>query len=542
MPKEFVLKQLTGRQLETEILQGITAQALSGEADSIILTGTRGIGKTELLRHLYENLFSSGEGIIPFFYAVRQGVDSVEKFTEDYLAELVLQMLSFISKNASLMHREVYSLEELKDIAKKADASWCSEIVGNYFNIREGGDRRKLFSFSISVPYQVYHNTGMPVAVLIDDFHRIEKLCETGSDEQGRAMWTLFEKSFKFGFTPHVLSGVRADMYRMFFEDTSLGEYIEMMDLKGLKRSDALELFRGLCMKYSITYEEEAKNYIHHLGGNPFYITSFMQAVRQSTKHLTEDKAGTIYISEVTGGKISAYWTSILKACITTVELRKSSLQMLFYLSGGSSYDLVDLSEKLSLNRGSDADLLGLLHGAGIVETGFSALEFSDDQVLTDVIRGLYYREIEKEGPAEIREVLLENKQLEEKSAKTPSFHVTIPAAPKAELVAVKSLEQAARHFKLPSETIGKLQVALVELISVLYGKDGPSGEDYKFTFTLKDNVFSLAVVTAQPDLVLTDEESRLVLSYIDDISVEEEADGSKITLIKEVNGSSTAS
>jgi hypothetical protein len=542
MLKEFALKQLTGRQLELDMLQGIAAHALSGEAESIILTGARGTGKTELLRHLYANLFNSGEDIIPFLYRVRTGIDSVEKFTEDYLTELILHMLSFINKNASLMHREVYSLEELKDIAKKSDALWCSDIVDNYFNIREGGDRRKLFSYSISVPYQVYHNTGMPVAVLIDDFHRIEKLCETGFDEQCGAMWTLFGKSLKFGFTPHVLSGVRADIRRMFFEDTSLGEYIEMMDMKGLKRNDALELFKGLCAKYSITYEEGAKNYIYNLGGNPFYITSFMQAVRQTTRHLTEDKGWTIYISEVAGGKISAYWTSILKACIRRLELRKSSLQMLFYLSGDSSYDLVDLSEKLSLNRESDADLLGLLHGAGIVETGFSALEFSDDQVLTDVIRALYYREIEKEGAEKIRELLLEDKQLEVKSSKTPSFHITIPATPKAELVAVKSLEQAARHFKLPSETIGKLQVALVELISVLSGKGGSAGEEYKFNFMLKDDVVSLDVVTAQPDLVLADEERRLVRSYVDDIKVEEEADGSKITLIKELNRGSAAS
>ena len=150
MLKEFALKQLTGRQLELDMLKGIAAHALSGEAESIILTGARGTGKTELLRHLYANLFNSGEDIIPFLYRVRTGIDSVEKFTEDYLTELILHMLSFINKNASLMHREVYSLEELKDIAKKSDALWCSDIVDNYFNIREGGDRRKLFSYSIS--------------------------------------------------------------------------------------------------------------------------------------------------------------------------------------------------------------------------------------------------------------------------------------------------------------------------------------------------------------------------------------------------------
>lgn len=536
MTKEFTLTELTGRELETGILRAIASQALSGEAESIMLSGARGTGKTELLRHLYVNLFNSGEELIPFLYSVKHAVDSVEDFTEDYLTKLILQMLSFISKNASLMRREVYALEELKDIAKKSDASWCSDIVDNYFSVRESGDRRKLFSFVISVPYQIYHNTGMPVVVFIDDFHRIEKLCERGDDDQGGALWTLFETSWTFGFTPHVLSGFRADMRRMFFEDTFLGEYIEMMDLKGLKRNDALELFKGLCGKYSLTYEEGAKTFIYHFDGNPFYIRSFIQAVRQTARHLTADKAREVYIREVTEGKLSVYWTSILKDAVRKPELRKSSLQMLFYLSEGSTYDLVDLSEKLALNRENDPDVLGIFHNAGIVETGFSALEFSDDQVITDVIKGLYYREIEKEGTEKIREIILEEKHLEAEPVKTSSFYITIPSAPKAELVAVKSLEQVARHFKLPTETIGKLQVALVELISVVYGKDGSSGEEYQFAFSLKDNVFSAEVITPRADVDLSEEDSRRVRSYIDDIKVEEHEKGSKITLIKEVN------
>jgi hypothetical protein len=51
----------------------------------------------------------------------------------------------------------------------------------------------------------------------------------------------------------------------------------------------------------------------------------------------------------------------------------------------------------------------------------------------------------------------------------------------------------------------------------------------------LKDNVFSIEIITSQKDLALTDDERKHIRPYIDDIRVEEIIGGSRIILYKEL-------
>ncbi len=50
-------KDFFGRQVELASLYKRVLQADSGQAQSIVLSGRRGIGKTELLKHLFGQLF-----------------------------------------------------------------------------------------------------------------------------------------------------------------------------------------------------------------------------------------------------------------------------------------------------------------------------------------------------------------------------------------------------------------------------------------------------------------------------------------------------
>ena len=50
-------KDFFGRQLELASLYKSVLQADSGQAHSVVLCGRRGIGKTELLKHLFGQLF-----------------------------------------------------------------------------------------------------------------------------------------------------------------------------------------------------------------------------------------------------------------------------------------------------------------------------------------------------------------------------------------------------------------------------------------------------------------------------------------------------
>jgi hypothetical protein len=533
--KEFTSKYFLGRDSEINILANVASQAGSGDTGSIILLGKRGIGKTELLRHLYNELFNSSDNTVPFFYTIKTAFASVDSFSKDYISSFILQYLAFVKKDPSLINTGIYSLDDLRKIATRSDVTWISDIIDNYSQVRDDGDVLKLFSYVISLPYYSYRHTGMPVVVIIDDFHKIRKLSELSNRGYDKDLWMLFENPIKFRFSPHIIAGFKAELHKMFFEETSFGEHLEIINLGGLNRRDSLGLFRSLCEKYALSCEADMTEFLDLFGGSPFYIKSFVQAARQTSRSFSQDDFWETYFREITKGKIYTYWTSILKSYIQRFELRKPSLALLYNLCEHGTEDVSSLSESLSIKQEEIDSILGLLHTAGIVETGFSALELIDDLILIDLIKGLYHKEILRGPWDKIKEKLSEDKLQPVILDKTPAFDLVIPSAPGAEFVAVKSLEHVARYYKMPPDAAGQLQVSLIDLFSAVLAKNGSSGENYRLKFILKDNVFSVEILTTRADLKFTDSVMRQIRLYIDDIKVEEVKHGSKITLIKEL-------
>lgn len=533
--KEFTSKHFWGRDSEIDILSSIALQAGSGDTGSIILLGKRGIGKTELLRRIYNELFNSGTNTVPFFYTIKTAFASVESFSRDYISSFILQYLAFIRKAPSLINTGIYSLEDLRGLAAKSDAPWVSEIINNYSQVREEGDLLKLFSYVISLPYYSYRYTGAPVVVIIDDFHKIRKLSELSDRGYDKDLWMLFENPIRFRFSPHIIAGFKAELHKMFFEETSFGEHLEIINLGGLKRPDSLGLFRALCEKYTLSCEDDVTVLLDLFGGNPFYIKSFVQAARQTARSFSQEDFWDIYITEITKGKIYTYWTSILKTYIQRFELRKPSLALLFNLCENGTDDVSSLSDALSIKQEDIDSILGLLHTAGIVETGFSALELIDDLILIDLIKGLYHKEIVREPWVRIKDALAGDKREPARLDRTPAFDLVIPANQKAEIVAVKSLEQVARYYRIPPDAAGQVQVSLIDLFSAVLAKNGDSGENYQLKFILRDNVFYVEILTSQEELTFTDGVMSQIRLYIDDIRVEEVKQGSKITLIKKL-------
>lgn len=533
--KEITSKYFFGRKSELELLQNIALQAKAGDADSVILLGNRGIGKTELLKHFYNELFNSRDNAIPFFYTIKTAFSSVERFAGDYLYNYILQCLAFMKKDLSLIHSGIYSLEDLKSIADKSGVIWVSNVLEHYSQIKGEGDLLKLFSYVISVPSQSHRYTGMPVVVMIDDFHKIKKL--SGLDFSGYSdeFWMLFENSIRSRYTPHILAGLQSELNMMFFEKSSLGEQLEIMNLKSLSGHDTAELFSALCEKYALSYEANIKDFFVLFGGNPFYINCYLQAARQGVTAFTEDVFWEIYIREITRGKIYIYWTSILKSYVRRFELRKSALHLLFNLSLNGTDDLSSFANRLSVKQEDIDNIIALLHTAGILETGFSALEFVDDRILTDLIKGLYHKEIDRESPDKIKEAICGGKRRHIQRTDKPTFEIVIPAVPKAELVVVKSLEQVGEYFDLPYNIIGQLQIALAELFNTVLVKREIADESYQLKFDLNDKVLSIEVLTSQTDLDLSIEHTRQLRQFVDDIRLEELVNGSRITLIKQL-------
>ncbi|RJQ18395.1 MAG: ATP-binding protein [Nitrospiraceae bacterium] len=530
-------KNFIDRNNELEAFMNIPEEARTGDSSGVLLSGRNGAGKTELLRRIFDQFFNHRNDAIPFFYTVKTAFTSVENFSKDYLCSFVLQCIAFLKKKPSMIDACVYSPEDVTLLARESGLQWAVDIMNDYLQVKNSGDHLKLFSFAVSAPYLSFVSTGTPVVVILDDFQKIKRFCEINPIGDYNNYWTLFENSVKFRHTPHIISGSQAGLNMMFFEETLMGEHLELLNLQGLGRNDSIKLFLSLCGPHGMNVSAEVLDFIDLFDGNPFYIRSFAQAVRQAGGASSEDELWSIYFSEITKGKMYKYWMSILKNCISRFSMRKPALALLYQLSGNGRDALSpDLSQKLSVTEDDIEQIMNILHSAGAVETGFTDIGLVDDKVLIDVVRGLYLREIEKEPWDKVKDAIIGHERRHVQIEKTPFFDMTIPSEPGAEVVAVRALEHIARNFNVPPETIGPLQVALVELFADISENAAFGSDGYYLKFKLKDNAFSAEVVVPQKDFDLSENDIDRIKAHLDEVKTEKIMSGTRITLLRDIS------
>jgi hypothetical protein len=544
--KTLLEKDFIGRSQELEVLSSISSEAGKGIATSIFLSGQHGTGKTELLSHLFNRLFWKQDEVAPFFYTINSAFISPHDFSMDYLNRFICQRIAFQKKDVSLIHAYALSTENLVNLAEKSGASWAVDIIGRHLQTKTYGDTVKLFLSAISAPYQSYLNTGIPVVVIIDEFHRTKEFDGSGS-ESHKNLWMLFEETIKSRYTPHILTGSHAELQDMLFQKTSLGKHVELFNLSGLNRDASLRLFSLLCEDYNIIVEKESLlPFVDLFNGNPFYIRNLVQAARREREKLSEDNLWKIYFNEIASGKIYTYWVSRLRTYMPQLDLRKSSLEILHHLSNlgrdtyrrSTSTTPADLTSMFLINRKDVDDIVNFFQSAGIIDMGFSTFKLAEDRVLTDVIRGIYSKEILEEPLDITEEIFMKERYKHVKTTEAPSFEVTIPTIPKAELIAVSALEQIARNQNISTEVAGELQIALIDLLTNIIAKNEPHDGNLHLRFERGEGKFIIEIKTPyqEPAFPASSDalsQEQLIRKFTDTIELEKTKSGTKITLTK---------
>lgn len=535
-------KDFLGRSDELQFLYRLALNAKAGIAPSVFLSGQMGVGKTEVLKQLFNLLFYQQDSISHFYYPVNKALISASDFSEDYIGSFVRQRLAFGKKDSSLLNAEGLSIESLLRLAGKSDALWATDILSSYLQTKPNGNPTNLILSALSAPYRSHISTGTPVIVMIDNFQQVKKLYGF-NPEDNKNLWMLFEEPIKSVYTPHVITGLQVELQKMFFQETSLGKSLEIINLPGLDKDVSLKLFSSMCETYNINFEKESwLGFVDLFNGNPFYIRSFIHAASQEGKDISIDELWKVYFSEITKGKFYTYWISVIKAYMPQLDLRKASLQFLYHLyKEGPTTISSNLASIFSINHEELYEIISLFHTAGIVEGDFTTFKLIEDETLIDVIRCLYCKEILKEPLNKIEDVIIEDKLQRIRPAEEPSFELTIPIAPKTELIAVNTLEQIAKNHNIPPQAIGQLQIALIDLFTNVIGQDVTAEGNFHLKFKPKEDSFTLTVQTPQKELVPFGTEEpykegdslELIKRFTDDIKFEKTKKGTNIILRK---------
>jgi predicted ATPase len=121
-------KDFIGRQDELAALTQRVTLAQEGAARSAVLSGRRGMGKTELLKQLFGRLFWRQGRVAPFYYKVNPALLSMEAFSRNYLTQFLCQRLAYQKKEQALLHLDGISLADTSSLLEERGETWASEI------------------------------------------------------------------------------------------------------------------------------------------------------------------------------------------------------------------------------------------------------------------------------------------------------------------------------------------------------------------------------------------------------------------------------
>ncbi len=536
-------KDFFGRLHEQDSLYKRVLHAERGQAQSLVLSGQRGIGKTELLKRLFVQLFWKQNAVAPFWFTVNPAMLSVPAFSKRYLTRFICQRLAFPKKEQALFYLDGISLDALSNLVEEREAVWAKEILDQY--LQSSDDPIDALRIALAAPHRSALSTGIPVAVLIDDFHLIKGLHLGGVPDH--RLSSLYQEPMAYGKTPHVISG-------------SMAELQEMPVVGGLERIQVSplgpEATASMVLSLLNIYETEGSVpplLIRHLGGNPYYIGRIVTRACEK-KSPGEKDFWNAYIQEIMDGSLANFWSKVLKSSFPDLGQRRTVLAIISKIYHTSeALSCQRIAKVFALNDSQAHDMVHSLYLSGFIRGEFGTFRAMDDRVLRDIVDSLSMREILAKSTHDLEGHFLE--ALVPQKEKVVRFDMTLPVARDAELIVAQSLEQIGKNLNINQEAIGQLQIAVIEAcINAIEHGRGMDDKVYVSVVAEEDHL-EVSVESAGQEFIIQetgepyrDQEAaktagrgwgiKLIKRFVDNVRFEKTTYGTKIVLLKKIEKS----
>lgn len=465
---------------------------VSGAGGSVVLAGEHGVGKTALLRQLAAYLFWKQDRLVPFYYAVNAAVLDVVDLSRDFVAAFLRHRLAFESRDQALLQREGMPLREIAELASFDGRAWVGDVVERV--LRCADDPVALLRTALQAPALSVTETGKPVVVMLDDFPLLAGIRR--GKEADPALVSLFLGPVTAQQTACIVAGIPAGLREMPLP--ALAE----VPLQPLHPADADQLVRQLLQARSSPAGMMPRSLAARLGGNPRYLSRVVHALRPGSP--ADDEAWwTAYVQEVTGGGLYRSVSSLLAASFSALDERRYALEAAYHFCKAAGNAQAPRAGQGYLAGKLTGEALRTLVRSGLVAGGFGAYRAPDDGVLRDIITFLFEREIAGKPLEKIVREVLDSRRPGQAAGQ--EWDLTVPLAPQAELVVVKSLEQIGRNLNIDEDTIGQLQMAVIE--ACINAIEHTRGGDRRLYVTIRTLPDRLEVVVESPgqEFVLSD-------------------------------------
>ncbi|MCP4152966.1 MAG: hypothetical protein GY757_34860 [bacterium] len=376
-------------------------------SQSTAMLARRKMGKTAIMERLFNITFHKNDGVIPFYYEVKETNMWVGDFCVDFFLTFVYQYIAFKTRNTDYLRPiEKNNFDAIKAITRKEGFDDLTGLVNSveYSYINENVNI--LWDTVREAPKTMAARKNDYIVQMIDEFQFLNSMIYW---DKGRS-----KDQLAYNLAGAYLSTAESKIAPLLVSGSWVGWLMNMLImmlparfkykyLENMPENEAIEMV----FKYSSFFEEpvtgETATLIAALcEGSPFYISAIMRSEYED-KDLTTIPGLTETLEFETlsnHGVIKGTWMEYVKTAFSQVNDRNAK-RIVLHLFKNKNRELTrkEILQDLKLDM-SDTELekkMEALAKADIIEQGQTNYDYRcvTDNIFDKVFRGVYQKEIE---------------------------------------------------------------------------------------------------------------------------------------------------
>ena len=398
---EYALKErigrpvlFTGRKKELAFFLNWIDGIKKENSQSTALLARRKMGKTALMERLFNITFHRNDGVVPFYYEVKEIKMWMGDFCKDFFLTFIYQYMAFKTRKTEYLRPEEKSdFSRVAALAKKEKLDYLVGIIESVAHAATDENVDTLWGIVREAPQTIAFRQNEFVLQMIDEFQFLNAMIyrDKNLDKLQDDMAAGYLSTAESKVAPLLVSGSWVG-WLMNELMTMLPSRFKYEYIGNMPKDEAVEMIYKFSHYFEVPVSEETVYLMAEFSeGSPFYISSMIRSSFRE-KNLTTVKGLTDVVDFETlddRGAIKTTWMEYIAGAFPQVNDRNAKSIVL---------TRSELIRDLKLEM-TDAELeqkLKALVKADIISQGQTNFDYRGvgDNIFDKVFRGVYEKEI----------------------------------------------------------------------------------------------------------------------------------------------------
>jgi hypothetical protein len=374
------------------------------KSQSTAMLARRKMGKTAIMERLFNITFYKNDGVVPFYYEIKENDVWIVDFCIDFCLTFVYQYIAFKTRKTSYLRLyEKGNIEKAMQVVKSEGLNYLSVLLSGVQYAVKHGHVDILWETVREAPKTIAQSENEFIVQMIDEFQFMNAMI----------YWDKRKKNPASNLAGGYLSTAESKIAPLLVSGSWVGWLMNQLKsmlparfyyefLENMPRDEAVEMVYKFSRHFDVPVSEETAYLMMEIAeGSPFYISSLIRS-RYRAKDLTTVKGliDTLEFETLDNrGNIKITWMEYISSAFKKVN-DKHAKNIVLYLCQHRDREVTrqELLEKLPLNI-DDAKLeekLEALVRGDIITQGQTNFDYRgvQDNIFDKVFRGVYEKEI----------------------------------------------------------------------------------------------------------------------------------------------------